>query len=178
MLPSSQNIQSVVQVVNKKSFPVQSNLTDGLLQIIVPLSDFPKCSKPDCNYQFFAQVFSKTINYMQQHLKNYHHKTIVATEYWCSLCNCYMFSNPKSHSCFRNVQLFNVDFTKYEFNHHCSRCPFGTNSKTQMKNHKCKYTPIHRDSPPSNLELTPPPTHTHTKYLLVSLLKWHLNPQQ
>lgn len=155
-IPSSQVLRSVVQEVPRKTFPSKNNLTGRLLQIIVPFTDFPECPEPDCEFQFFAQTFSKTVHYLQQHLMNYHHKTIIATEYWYGLCNKFSFNNPKSHSCYRNVQLFNVDFSKYTFNHHCRRCPFGTNSKTQMKNHKCKYTPIHRDFPSSDPTLTPP----------------------
>lgn len=56
-----------------------------------------------------------------------------AFEYWCSLCGYFMISNPKSHSCFRSIQMYNVDFLKYYFAHWCTTCNFGSNSKVYEK---------------------------------------------
>lgn len=87
-----------------------------------------------------------------KHLTNFHHRTITATEYWCGLCNKYMFDNPKSHSCFRHIQMYNADFSKYNFNHRCEKCGFGANSKETMKKHQCRRTPVHRDFPSSQAD--------------------------
>lgn len=127
-----------------------------MLQLIVPVSDFPTCPEPGCQYRFFGQIYSRSIFYLQKHLRNFHRRTILATEYWCALCNKYMFDSPKSHDCFRHVQMYNVDFRKYEFRHRCEECGFGSNSGVMMRKHSCRRTPIPRDFPSSQDDLTPP----------------------
>lgn len=67
-----------------------------------------------------------------------------------------MFDSPKSHDCFRHIQMYNVDFYKYELRHRCNDCGFGSNSGVMMRKHACFRTPIPRDFPTSQDNLTPP----------------------
>lgn len=98
----------------------------------------------------------KSINSLTRHLKNFHKKEITSTQYWCELCNHFMTKNPKSHDCFRNISIYNVDFSKYTFPYTCDTCHFGANKKYPVTTHKCYLTPVHAPFPSSDPGATPP----------------------
>lgn len=98
----------------------------------------------------------KSINKISKHLQQHHNISINRTEFWCGLCGDFMLKNPRTHSCFRHIQFYNVDFTKYAFKHVCNRCNFGTQIRSVLNQHKCHLTPIHAEFPSSDPNQSPP----------------------
>lgn len=137
-------------------FPLRSGMVEDTLQIIIPLTDFPRCIVGRCKTQFFGQTFSRSVKSLTNHLLCTHGIEVKEIEYWCSLCGNYMSKNPHLHSCFQNIAFYNVDFTKYTFPYNCNVCQYGTNSITSLDKHLCRYTPHHQLFPSSDPQQTPP----------------------
>lgn len=64
----NQTLASAVIEIPPKSFPKKNTLSRGLLQIIVPFSDFLSCTEENCSVKFFGQTFSKAIHMLLKHL--------------------------------------------------------------------------------------------------------------
>lgn len=96
-------------------------------------------------------MFLKSINSLVKHLAYFHQKFVTASEYWCNLCGYFMFSNPKSHSCFRSIQMYNMDFSKYSF-----ALVISASIPKSIRKRLCRLTPIYRDFPSSEPNRTPP----------------------
>lgn len=67
-----------------------------------------------------------------------------------------MTRNPKLNSCFRSVNCYNVDFSKYEFPNRCDRCGFGATSRKSFHRHLCNLTLVLQPFPVEDPSLTPP----------------------
>lgn len=128
----------------------------NLLQLIIPLTDFPKNIMDGCRTQFFGQTFSRSLTSLKNNLRITHRCKIDETELRCSLCGHYMIKIPRFYSCFERSQMYNVDFTKYFFPYNCNACSFGSNTTTSMDKHQCKCNPHHTAFPSSDPNLTPP----------------------
>lgn len=74
--PQAQNTETEILPIESTElntkFSSKSNFQNGLLQIIVPFTDFQFCTEPESNKQFFDQTFMKSINNLVKHLREAH----------------------------------------------------------------------------------------------------------
>lgn len=70
--PKNSTLASAIVEVPVKSFPVKNNCSRGLLQIIVPFTDFLTCTESNCFVKFFGQTFSKAVHMLLNHLHHFH----------------------------------------------------------------------------------------------------------